>query len=86
MKVYRFDYFLAKKADKDQKTTLQISRELRSHLGLSPQSYSRLRNTKYSKGLRLTSHLLSISFFLNCQMDDLINPSVRAEILQSKSN
>jgi len=81
MKAYRFDTFIAQKAERDQKKVSEISKELREFIGITPQAFSKLRNTKYSKGLRISGHLLKLSYCLGVKMDDLINPAIKEQVL-----
>jgi DNA-binding Xre family transcriptional regulator len=85
MRIYRIDYFVAAKADRDNKTRGEILKEAMALIGLSEQSFRNLRNTQATKSGRLSPHLYKLSIYFDCKMDDLINPDAKAEILNPQA-
>lgn len=83
--MYRLDYFLAKKAEKEQTSPLVEAKKLRAELGISYQTFNNLRNSEASNKLNLSAHLLKICQVLDCTVDEFFNPEAVSFILQQYS-
>ncbi len=81
MRFYRIDLFIAKKADAENKTKQQIEKEMEAVTGLSSFSIRRLRYAKTGDNTKVTSHLLALSHYFGCTMDELINQNAKDAVI-----
>lgn len=74
MRLYQIDILIAEKALAEDKKQSEVIQELASYLGISTSGLKIIREKRVSEKVRISSRLLKIADFFDCQIDDLLNP------------
>lgn len=85
MQLYRIDYLIAEKADKEGRSVESVTKELLNVLGISRQTFNVLRRTKVSNTARLNVHVLRLVKYFNCPIDSIVNPAAKDVLTQNLS-